>query len=191
MIFRRIGRSGSLSTSAAARSRSWPSPTSVARVAPRPFPTASTPAPEQRKPAGRHRVPGTRWVSGTLCHGYPGHRTTRRPVPAEDWNELTSSAALKDRDSSRDLWSPHPPPLPATLFAVHRPGIPEASRGSHGMPGRGSMPCRGSAPGGAGARLALADSFKVSRRTDILREVERRFLAGLKAGSGRRNPDEP
>ncbi len=119
----------------------------------------------------------TRWMSGARCHGYPGHRTTRRPVPAaEDWNELTSSAALKDRDSSRDLWSPHPPPLPATLFAVHWPGIPEASPRSHGMP------CRGSAPGGAGARLALADSSKVSRRTDILREVERRFLAGLKAG---------
>ncbi len=21
-------------------------------------------------------------------HGYPGHRRTRRPVPAEDWNEM-------------------------------------------------------------------------------------------------------
>jgi hypothetical protein len=89
-----------------------------------------------------------------------------RYPPAEDWNELTSSAALKDRDSSRDLWS-------RCRFAVHRPGIPEASPRSHGMPRRGSAP---------GARLTLADSFKVSPRTDILREVERRFLVGLKAG---------
>ncbi len=44
------------------------------------------------------------------------------------------------------------------------------------------MPCRGSILGGAGARLALADNLKVSYRTDILREVERRFLPGLKAG---------
>ena len=117
-------------------------------------------------------------MSGALCHGYPGHRTTRRPVPAEDWNELTSSAALKDRDSSRDLGS-------RCRSAVHGPGIPEASPRSHGMP------CRGSALGGAGARLALADSLKVAYRTDILREVERRFLVDLKAGSGRRNPDEP
>jgi len=27
-------------------------------------------------------------VYGALCHDYPGHRTTRRPVPAEDWNEM-------------------------------------------------------------------------------------------------------
>jgi hypothetical protein len=31
--------------------------------------------------------PDTRWVSGALGRGYPGHRSTRRPVPAEDWNE--------------------------------------------------------------------------------------------------------
>jgi len=30
--------------------------------------------------------------------------------------------------------------------------------------------------------LIIADSCKVSLRTDILREVERRFLPGLKAG---------
>jgi hypothetical protein len=77
--------------------------------------------------------------------------------------------ALKDRDSSRDLWS-------RCRFAVHRPGIPEASPRSHGMP------CRGSVPGGAGARLVLADSLKISFRTDIRREVERRFLPSLKAG---------
>jgi hypothetical protein len=87
-----------------------------------------------------------------------------------DYPALTSSAALKLKggDSSRDLRS-------RCRFAVHRPGIPEASPRSHGMP------CRGSAPGGAGARLVLADSLKVSFRTDILREVERRFLPGLKA----------
>jgi hypothetical protein len=61
-------------------------------------------------------------------------------------------------------------------FAVHRPGIPEASPRSRGMP------CRGSAPAGADARLALADSSKVAYRTDIRMEVERRFLPGLKAG---------
>src|SRR6266851_4294349 len=36
----------------------------------------------------RLRAPYTRWVYGALCHDYPGHRTTRRPVPAEDWNEM-------------------------------------------------------------------------------------------------------
>jgi len=82
---------------------------------------------------------------------------------------LTSSAAPKGGDSSRDLG-------PRCRFAVHRPGIPEASPRSHGMP------CRGSALGGADARLALADSLKVAYRTDILREVERRFLPGRKAG---------
>jgi len=30
--------------------------------------------------------------------------------------------------------------------------------------------------------LSLADSLKLSYRTDILEEVERRFLLGLKAG---------
>ena len=81
---------------------------------------------------------------------------------------MTSSAALKGGDSSRDAWS-------RCRFAVHRPGIPEASPRSHGMP------CRGSTPGGAGARLALADSLKVSHRTDIPEEVKRRFLPSLKA----------
>jgi len=61
-------------------------------------------------------------------------------------------------------------------FAVHRPGIPVASPRSHGVPRRGSV------PGGAGARLALADGLKISRRTDIPGEVKRRFLTGLKAG---------
>ncbi len=50
---------------------------------------------------------------------------------------LTSSAALKGGDSSRDLRS-------RCRFAVHRPGIPEASPRSHGRPCRGSVPmwCR-------------------------------------------------
>jgi hypothetical protein len=77
--------------------------------------------------------------------------------------------ALKDRDSSRDLRS-------RCRFAVHRPGIPEASPGSHGIP------CRGSVPADAGARLVLADSLKVSLRTDIPGEVKRRFLPSLKTG---------
>ncbi len=71
-------------------------------------------------------------------------------------------------DSSRDLWS-------RCRFAVHRPGIPEASPRSHGMP------CRGSVLDGAGARLVLADTFKISLRSDIRGEVERRFLPGLEA----------
>ena len=83
---------------------------------------------------------------------------------------LTSSAALRGGDSSRDLRS-------RCRFAVHRPGNPEASPRSHGMPCRSFTP-----PGGAGVRLVLADSLKVSYRTDILGEVERRFLPGLKVG---------
>ena len=43
------------------------------------------------------------------------------------------------------------------------------------------MPCRSSVPGSAGARLILTDNLKVSFRTDISGEVERRFLPGLKA----------
>jgi hypothetical protein len=82
---------------------------------------------------------------------------------------LTSSAALKGRDSSRDLRS-------RCRFAVHRPGIPEASPRSHGMP------CRGFMLGRAGARLALADKLKVTHRTDIPGEVKRRFHPGLTAG---------
>ena len=82
---------------------------------------------------------------------------------------LTSSAALRGGDSSRDLRS-------HCRFAVHRPGIPEASPRSHGMP------CRGFMLGGTGARLAIADSMKVTHRTDIPGEVKRRFLPGLKAG---------
>ena len=119
----------------------------------------------------------------TLAGGRGADRARRRPWATRDrraqppvggraryeGNRLTSSAALKDRDSSRDLRS-------RCRFAVHRPGIPEASPRSHGMP------CRGSVPGSAGARLALAGSLKVSYRTDILREVKRRFLPGLKAG---------
>ena len=82
---------------------------------------------------------------------------------------MTSSATLKGGDSSHDLRS-------RCRFAVHRPGIPEASPRSHGMP------CRGSAPAGADARLVLAGSLKVSYRTDIRKEAERRFLPCLKAG---------
>ena len=82
---------------------------------------------------------------------------------------MTSSAALKGRDSSRDLQS-------RCRFAVHRPGNPEASPRSRDVPRRGLM------QSGAGARLALTDSLKVPYRTDILGEVERRFLADLKAG---------
>jgi hypothetical protein len=74
----------------------------------------------------------------------------------------SSRAALKGGDSSRDLRS-------RCRFAVHQPGNPEASPRSHGMP------CRGSVPSGADARLVLADGFNVSVRTDILGEVKRRF----------------
>jgi hypothetical protein len=96
---------------------------------------------------------------------------------------LTSSIAPKDEDSSRDLRSPHPPPLPPTC-AVHRPGNPDASLHSHGMP------CRGSGSGDMGTRLVLADSLKVSLRTDIPEEVKRRVLYGLRAEVPRRDPDE-
>ena len=60
--------------------------------------------------------------------------------------DLTSSAALKGRDSSRDLGS-------RCWFAVHGPGNPEASPGSHGMP------CRGFVLDRACACLAVADMF--------------------------------
>jgi hypothetical protein len=82
---------------------------------------------------------------------------------------LTSSAAPRGGDSSRDLRS-------RCRFAVHRPGIQEASPRSNGMP------CRGSMLSGAGARLALADSLKVTHPTDIPEEVKRRLRPGLTAG---------
>jgi len=77
---------------------------------------------------------------------------------------LTSSIALKDEDSSRDLWS-------HCRFAVRRPGSPVASPRSHGMP------CRGFMLGSAYARLDLADDSNVPYCTDISGEVKRRFLS--------------
>ncbi len=81
---------------------------------------------------------------------------------------MTSSIALKDEDSSRDLW-------PCCRFAVRRPGSPVASLRSHGMP------CRGLMLGSAYARLALADVSNIPCCTGISGEVERRLLVGLKA----------
>jgi hypothetical protein len=69
-------------------------------------------------------------------------------------------------DSSRNLRS-------RCRFAVHRPGIPEASPRSHGMPCRG-LKLR--------ARLDIANNWKVPHCTDIPEQRERRFLPGLKAG---------
>ena len=82
---------------------------------------------------------------------------------------MTSSIALRDEDSSRDLWS-------RCRFAVRRPGGPVASPRSHGMP------CHGFVLGGASARLAVADNLNIPSGTDISGEVKRRFLPGLKAG---------
>ncbi len=82
---------------------------------------------------------------------------------------MTSSIALKDEDSSRDLWS-------RCQFAVRRPGSPVASPRSHGMP------CRGFVLGKTCARLAVADNSNIPSGTDISGEVKRRFLPGLKAG---------
>jgi hypothetical protein len=82
---------------------------------------------------------------------------------------LTSSIAVKDADSSRDLW-------PRPRFTVRRPGSPVASPRSHGMP------CRGLVLGNAFARLAGADNPNVLSSTDISWEVKRRFLPGPKAG---------
>ena len=82
---------------------------------------------------------------------------------------MTSSVALKDEDSSRDLWS-------RCRFAVRGPGSPVASPRSHGMP------CRGFVLGGGNARLAVADKLNIPSGTDISGEVKRRFLPGLKAG---------
>ena len=106
--FRRIGRSRSCQL-LRQRARDPGFRRLGRRVAPRPSPTAWTPAAERRK---RLAITGTGHPLGVRrpCNGYRGHRSTRHPVPAEDWNELTSSSALKDRDSSRDLWSP---PIPA------------------------------------------------------------------------------
>ena len=81
---------------------------------------------------------------------------------------MTSSIALKDEDSSRDLWS-------RCRFAVRRPGSPVASPRSHGMP------CRGLVLGDACARLVLADDSNVPYGTDIPWEVKRRFFHGLRA----------
>jgi len=81
---------------------------------------------------------------------------------------LTSSIALRDEDSSRDLWS-------RCRFAVRRPGSPVASPRSHGMP------CRGLVLGSACARLALADVSNIPYCTDISGEVTRRVLPCLKA----------
>src|SRR5271167_2854895 len=148
LIFRRIGRSRSRQLLRQRARDPGFADVGCQTGAPRPSSTASTSAPEQRK---RLAVTGRRALAGcpaSVVTAILVIAPPRRPVPAEDWNELTSSAALKDRDSSRDLWS-------RCRFAVHRPGIPEASPRSHGMP------CRGSAPGGAGARLIIADSYKV------------------------------
>jgi len=80
-------------------------------------------------------------LSGAIL-GRTGFRRAARPSSAcivcvlgQLIPPLTSSAALRGGDSSRDLRS-------RCRFAVHRPGIPEASPRSHGMP------CRGSVPGG-------------------------------------------
>ena len=81
---------------------------------------------------------------------------------------MTSSIALKDEDSSRDLW-------PRCRFAVRRPGSPVASPRSHGMP------CRGLVLDSACARLALADVLNIACCTDISGKVKRRFVPGLKA----------
>ena len=80
-----------------------------------------------------------------------------------------TSIALKDVDSSRDLWS-------RCRFAVRRPGSPVASPRSHGMP------CRGFVLSRACARLAVADNSNIPSGTDISGEVKRRFLSGLRAG---------
>ena len=80
---------------------------------------------------------------------------------------MTSSIALKGKDSSRDRWS-------RCRFAVRRPGSP-SPRG-HGMP------CRGFMLGRACASLAVADNSNIPFSTDISGEVKRRFLAGLKVG---------
>jgi hypothetical protein len=83
---------------------------------------------------------------------------------------MTSSAAPRGGDFSRNLWL-------RCWFAVHRPGIPEASPRSHGMPRRGSV------LDDADARLILADDFNLTLRTDILEEVKRRVVPGLEAGA--------
>ena len=126
----------------------------------------------QRPRARAARPPSTTHGRSRVCNGAEGDRL-----------HLTSSVAPKDEDSSRDLRSPPQiacaPPLPPTC-AVHRPGNPEASLRSHGLP-RHRLPGRGSGSGGIGARLVLADSLKVSLRTDIPEEVKRRGLYGLRA----------
>ena len=82
---------------------------------------------------------------------------------------MTSSIALKGKDSSRDLWS-------RCKFAVRRPGSPVASPRSHGMP------CRGLVLGNAYARLAVADNSNIPSSTGNSGEVKRRFLSSLKTG---------
>ena len=82
---------------------------------------------------------------------------------------MTSSIALEDGDSSRDVWS-------RCRFAVRRPGSPVASPRSH------DMPCRGFVPGSADVRLAIADKSNIPSIADISGEVKRRFLSALEAG---------
>ena len=88
---------------------------------------------------------------------------------------MTSSIALKDEDSSRDLWS-------RCRFAVRRPGS-SALSASIGSPRSHGMPCRGFVLGRACARLAVAGNSNLPSGTDISEEVKRRFLSGLKAGA--------
>ena len=91
----------------------------------------------------RHRAPDTRGVSGALCHGYPGHRTTPRPVPAEDWNELTSSAALNRVPAAPTV------ALPVRGSPARDPGTSRA----HGMPCRGPAKWCWCPPGSCGLEV--------------------------------------
>ncbi len=56
-------------------------------------------------------------------------------------------------------------------FAVHRPGIPDASPRSHGVPRRGN----------AVARMVIAANLTIALCPDNPKEAKRRFVPGLKA----------
>jgi len=61
-------------------------------------------------------------VSGALRHGYPGHRTTYRPVPTEDWNEMNADINSQAGSSGSDPAAGHPARLAVGIIGAGRAG---------------------------------------------------------------------
>jgi hypothetical protein len=58
------------------------------------------------------------------------------------------------------------------------------------VPGMAAMLAQHCLLGGRGAQPVLGHTNILANNTDIYREVKRRFIPGLKAGSLRRDPDD-